>query len=196
MNEVRCHVILYAWLIGKEPTRAEYPVQMVGFGQAVSLVRWLLMLDAPFIRNWTASASLLFKSKLEGRMYRWKWTGFEWMCVCASSLYTSCLTLSQSINSVAVLHLFSQSLPAQHKPSNRIIATHIFFLLSKTSWGFLWKPGEALCNFIHMFSGRLCRMVLGLAWRVQLLIVASLPELLECEWGSPPSLNVCWIMPF
>ncbi len=129
MNEVRCHVILYAWLIGKEPTRAEYPVQMVGFGQAVSLIRWLLMLDSPFIRNWTAAAFLLFKSKLEGRMYRWKWTGFERMCVCASSLFTSCFTLSQSINSVAVPHLFNQSLPAQHKPSNRIIATHIFFLV-------------------------------------------------------------------
>jgi len=94
MNEMRCHVVLHAWLIGKEPRRAEYPVQMVGFDQAVSLVRWLLMLGGPFICNWKALSFFNLKSKLEERIYRWKWTEFEGMSVCTPSLETSYLQIT------------------------------------------------------------------------------------------------------
>lgn len=193
MNEMRCHVVLYTWLICKEPRRVEYPVQMVGVGQAMSLVRWLLMLGGPFIR------SFIIFCKLENRIYRWKWKGLrEWVYVHPAYRLAICKSqsaISESINCVAVLRLFNQSLPLQHNP---VIATHIFFPLSTVSQveGFYGNRGR-LCAILYMcFLDGYAAWFLSLAWRVQLLIVASLPELLECEWGSPPSLNVCWIMPF
>lgn len=118
------------------------------------------------------------------RIYRWQYTQY-------TERYLQIIL--PSINIVAPVSTNHCLCGITHQYNNSY--THLFLCLRQVE-GFYGNQGRLHAILYICFQGGSAAWFLSLAWRVQLLIVASLPELLECEWGSPPFLNACWIMPF